>query len=64
MLHSCFLALSGPCSFILTLGRIELITEGEADGATHLIIQLHGAKTAVYAVVALPGVEEVCHLEL
>ena len=64
MLHSCLLALSSTGSFVLALGRVELIAEGEADGAAHLVLKLHGAKTAVYAVVALPGVEEVCHLEL
>ena len=64
MLHSCLLALSSTGSFVLALGRIELITEGEADGATHLIIQLHGAKTAIHKDVAFPGIEKVSHLEL
>ena len=63
-LHSCLLALSGTGSFVLALGRIELVAEGEADGAVHLIIQLHGTKTTIHKNMALPGIKEVGHLEL
>ena len=63
-LHSRLLALSGTGSFVLALGRIELVAEGEADGTMHLIIQLHGAKTTIHKDMALPGIKEVSHLEL
>ena len=63
-LHSRLLALSSPRSFVLALGRIELVSEGEADGAAHLVLQLHGAKTTIHKDMALPGIEEVGNLEL
>ena len=63
-LHSRLLALSSTGSFVLALGRVELIAEGEADGTTQLIIQLHGAKTTIHKDMALPGIKEVSHLEL